>query len=145
MTPMSAYTISATDARKEWSTTIDTAVRKRPVFIQRTRDSLVLLSTETLKGLLDSVKLHVTVYQEEDGSFTCVQEELALAENASDKDSCLQALLAAVRDYAKDFYEDFAFWAKAPNRFSHIPIIFKILSSSDEELMEGIVCRDGKN
>ncbi len=144
MTPMSAYTISATDARKDWSTTIDTAVRKRPVFIRRTRDSLVMLSTDMLKNLLEPVELHVSVYQEEDGSYTCVQEELDLAENAPDRESCLQALLGSIREYAKDFYEDFAFWAKAPNRFSHIPIILKVLSSSDEELLGSFLCLDGK-
>ena len=39
----------ASDVRKEWSRTIDTALRERPVFIQRTRDNLVLLDLATLR------------------------------------------------------------------------------------------------
>ena len=54
-------------------------------------------------------------------------------------------MIHALRDYASDFYSEFALWSKAPNRKSHIPYILKVLSSTDDELREDIVCRNGKN
>ena len=94
---------------------------------------------------LETLKFTVSLFEEEDGSFTGILEELDLIENASSKENCLLSLLDAMKDYARDFYDEFALWSSAPNRKSHIPYVLKILSSSDSELLEDIVCRNGKN
>ena len=131
------------DVNGEWGRVIDTAVRERPVFIQRTDDSVVMLSLSTLSEMFRRLKFNVSLIHEDDGSVTGVVEELDLIENAGTENDCVAALMAAMRDYAGDFYGDFSFWASAPNRRSHIPYVIKILSSSDAQLMEDVICRDG--
>ena len=139
------YCKSASDARKEWSSTIDTVMRERPVFIQRTRDHLILLDIATLRLAFENLFFDLLVYEEEDGSVTCVEEQLDLVENAPSRDACIQQMVLSLRDYANDFYQEFALWSKAPNRKSHIPYILKVLASTDDEIREDIRCRAGKN
>ena len=139
------YAKSSTDVRKEWSSTIDTVVRERPVFVQRTHDSIVMLNTYTLKNLFDDLKYDVSLYNESDGSVTCVIEQFDLVENVKRGQSAIDQIVAAIRDYADDFYNDFELWSKAPNRRAHIPYVLNIIASTDSELKEKIVCRDGKN
>lgn len=139
------YYKSASDVRKEWSRTIDTALRERPVFIQRTRDNLVLLDLATLRIIFRQIRFNLSLHTEKDGSVTCTEEELDLVENAATKEACISRMIAAMQDYANDFYDEFALWSKAPNRQDHIPYVLKILASTDAEIREDIICHDGKN
>ena len=139
------YLKSASDVRKEWSSTIDTAVRERPVFFQRTRDNLVLLDISTLRLAFENLRFELVCYPEENGSVTCVETHLDLVENAASREDCITQMIEAMRDYANDYYNEFSLWSKAPNRKAHIPYILKILSSTDAEIREDIVCRNGKN
>lgn len=139
------YYQSASEVRKEWSRTIDTVIRERPVFVQRTRDNLVMLDMATLKMLFEHIHFLVSVYREEDGSVTCVEDQLNLVENAATEEACIMQLIDAMKDYANDYYQEFAFWSKAPNRREHMPYVFKILASTDSEIREDMICRDGKN
>ena len=50
------YMKSASEVRKEWSSTIDTALREHPVFIQRTRDNLILLDIATLRLAFENLR-----------------------------------------------------------------------------------------
>ena len=145
MAEMIDYYQSASEVRKEWSRTIDTVMRERPVFIQRTRDNLIMLDLATFRLLFEHVRFNVSVYTEKDGSVTCTEDDLDLAENAASREDCIRQLITAMRDYAEDFYQDFFLWSKAPNRRAHIPYILKILASTDAEILEDIICRDGKN
>lgn len=139
------YYQSASEVRKEWSSTIDTVIRERPVFIQRTRDNLVLLDIATLRLAFRSLRFELSFYAEKDGSFTCTEDHLDLVENAETKEACIDQMILAMRDYANDYYNEFALWSAAPNRKDQIPYVLKILASTDEEIREDIVCRDGKN
>lgn len=139
------YCKSASDVRKEWSSTIDTVMRERPAFIQRTRDHLILLDVATLRLAFKNLTFDLLVYEEKDGSVTCTEDHLDLVENAASVDECIQQMIAALRDYANDFYREFALWSKAPNRTSHIPYVLKVLASTDEEIREDIRCHAGKN
>ena len=139
------YCKSASDVRKEWSSTIDTVMRERPAFIQRTRDRLILLDVATLRLAFESLTFDLLVYEEKDGSVTCAEEHLDLVENAASSEECIRRMIAALRDYANDFYREFALWSKAPNRKSHIPYVLKVLASTDEEIREDNRCRAGKN
>ena len=139
------YYKSASEVRKEWSRTIDTVIRERPVFIQRTRDNLIMLDLATLRAAFLQIPFNVTVYKEEDGSVTCVEDQLDLVENASTEKECIRQLIGAMRDYANDFYQEFSLWSKAPNRRDHIPLVLKILASTDEEILEDIKYHAGKN
>ena len=138
------YLKSASDVRKEWSSTIDTAVRERPVFFQRTRDNLVLLDISTLRLAFESLRFELVFYPEENGSVTCVETHLDLVENAASREDCITQMIEAMRDYANDYYNEFSLWSKAPNRKGHIPYVLKILSSTEAEIRKDIVCQDGK-
>ena len=105
----------------------------------------IKISTEMLKIFLDTLNFTVSFFEEEDGSFTAVLEELDLIENAPSKEDCMISILDAMKDYAHDFYNDFSLWSSAPNRKSHIPYVLKILLSPDSRLLEDMVCRNGKS
>ena len=94
---------------------------------------------------LEQLQFNVAVYNEDDGSFTGVVKELDLVENAVTVKDCVIKLCNAMKDYAGDFCSDFKQWSSAPNRKSHVPYILKIVMSSEQQLMESMICRDGKN
>ena len=145
MLAMEQLSRSATAVRKEWSSTIDAAVRVRPQFMQRTHDNVTLLNTDTLAEMLRGCKLHVTMYPEPDGSYTASVTELDVIENGNTKEACMDNLLAELKAYARDYYEEFDYWSAAPNRKAHLPYVIKILTSSDSVLREDMLCQDGKN
>lgn len=112
---------------------------------QETNDNIITLSASMLKIFFDSLNFSVSFMTENDNSITGIIEELDLIENAPSKNECLKLLIAAMKDYAQDFYNEFNLWSSAPNRKKHIPYVLKILSSSDEELKESIQCQNSSN
>ena len=136
---------SSSEVRKEWSSTIDATVRLRPQFVQRTHDNITMLNTVMLAELLGSCKLHAALYREPDGSYTASVDEMDVVENGATKDECLDNLLAALKEYAREYYEEFDYWSVVPNRRQHLPYVIKILTTSDAVLRRDILCHDGKN
>lgn len=124
---------------------MDSVVHSRPAFVKRTHDSITMMDSRLLKYLLINLVFHVDMDTEEDGSVTGLISELDLVENAPTKDACLEKLLAGMKDYAQDFYNDFNLWSNAPNRQTHIPYVLKILSSEDDDLRRCMICQDGRN
>ncbi len=111
--------------------TINKSYMEKPIFIRRSS--------------LRHLKFNVSIFEEDDGSFTGTLEELDLIENAHSKEDCIVSLLKAMKEYAQDFYNEYSLWSSAPNRKNHIPYVLKILSGSDSELMRDIVCQNGKS
>ena len=136
---------SASDVRKNWSMTIDSVVHDRPAFINRTHDYFAMLDSRLLMSILKDYKYHVVMEKEDDGSMTGYVDELQLVENAPDKESCITAVISAMKDYATDYYAEFAYWSKAPNRTDHVPYVLKLLISDDEMIRGDMVCRNGKS
>lgn len=136
---------NASDVRKNWSMTIDSVVHERPAFITRTHDNIAMLNEVTLTELLRNYKFNIIIDKESDGSVTGFLEELQLVENAEDTTACIDKMIAAMRDYAMDYYNEFSYWSKAPNRSQHIPYVVKILISSDDMIKEDMICQNGKN
>ena len=101
-------------------------------------------ATIMLRTFIESLKFNVSLFEEEDGTFTGTLEELDLIENAHSEKECIISLREAMKEYANDFYNEFNFWSSAPNRKNHIPYVLKILSSSDKQLAEDIICRHSK-
>ena len=145
MLPIDSLSTNASYVRQNWSTTIDSVVHSRPAFVKRTHDNITMMDSRLLKYLLLSLIFHVDIDTEDDGSVTGYLTELDLVENAPSKDSCVEKLLAGMRDYAQDYYNDFNLWSNAPNRQSHIPYVLKILSSDDDELRRSMICQNGKS
>lgn len=139
------FCVNATDARKQWSSVIDTAVRKRPVFIKRTRDNVTMINSEAFENLLTSYKFHISLIPEDDGTVTASVKEIDIVDNGATKEEAVEKIMTDLREYAVDFYSEFDYWRSAPNRKNHVPFVLKILLSTDDQLKEALICRAGKN
>ncbi len=92
--------------------------------------------------LLREYKFHIEIEEEDDGSITAYESELALVENAENREICINKMIKAMKDYAQDYYNEFGYWSKAPNRTAHIPYVLKLLINSDDSIAEDIICQD---
>lgn len=137
--------LNATDVRKNWSVTLDSVVREKPAYVKRTHDNIAIIGVQTLNTILSGYRFNVKRFNEEDGSVTLSSEEMDIIANGPDENSALRRMAAYIKEYAEEFYDEFPTWSAAPNRKSHIPYVFKALSLNIDEILEDIVCQDGKN
>ncbi len=138
--------ISSTDARRNWSELIDRAVRQKPQFIKRTRDSLVLSDVKFIEDLLYGYTYDADVFHETDGSVTLSLRQMDLVENAASLKAARERMAASILEYADEYYADMAYWHSAGNRREHLPYVMKALALRDtEEIGASLVCHDGKN
>jgi hypothetical protein len=138
--------LNATEVRKDWSSVVDGVVRDRPTFIKRTRDRMWLSNLDTMAEILSAYQFTAERYVEDDGSVTLSLNEIDLVENAATESEARRLLAQSILEYAAEYYENYSFYSKAPNRKKHVPYIFKALIMDDvDELGESIICRDGKN
>lgn len=119
--------IKSSDARKNWSEVINTAVRNSPVIIRRNKDVLSLMSVEHLKLLLEKYTLTLKIMKEDDNSFTGVVEELDIMENASDVDLLREKIFKELLEYSREYMDEFQMHYHSTNRASHFPYVQKIL------------------
>jgi hypothetical protein len=138
--------ISATDARKDWSLLIDSVVHEKPQIISRTRDYVLLTDIHLFNDILEAYNFTAEKYIEEDNSVTLSLNELDLVVNGTTENDAKMKLAEDIMEYAEDFYNDFHYWSKAPNRKKHVPYVLKALILQDiERIGELILCQDGKN
>ena len=138
-------TISATQARNEWSTMIDSVIREKPKFIKRTRDYMFLSDIGIIENLLTAYTFHAEIFSEDDGSITLSLDEIDLVENGPNQHDTLLKLSAAILEYAKDYYEDFSYWSKGSRKL-HIPYVLKALILNDPQKIGGFIqCRHGES
>lgn len=84
-------------------------------------------------------------FVEEDGSITLSLNEIDLIENGTDETTAKWALGRAILNYSTEYYNNYAFYSRSPNRKGHIPYIFKALIMDNPKLIgESILCQDGK-
>ena len=142
---MDMFAMSSSDVRKEWSSVIDSVVRRKPVFIKRTRDRMFLCSDETMAQIVGDITFDAEQYIEEDGSVTLSLDTLDLAANGEDLPAAKAALARDIVEYAEEYYQEFELYSRAPNRRGHLPYVIKaLIAKSPEELEDAIVCRDGR-
>jgi hypothetical protein len=140
------FILNATDFRKEFSQTIDSAIREKPQFIKRTRDHLFLADFKFIDTLLSAYTFTAKRYVEDDGSVTLSLNEIDLAENSETDEAAKMKLAKSILQYAEDYYNEFEIWNAAPNRKGHIPFVFKALLIDDvKKIGELIQCQDGEN
>lgn len=138
--------MNATDVRKEWSSVVDSVVRDKPTFIKRTRDKMWLSNLDTMKDILEAYRFTAERFIEDDGSVTLSLNEIDLVANAPSENEARILLAQDIIEYAVEYYENYSFYNKAPNRKKHVPYIFKALIIDDvNKIGEGILCRDGKS
>ncbi|MFT4107178.1 MAG: hypothetical protein QM657_15595 [Lacrimispora sp.] len=119
--------INAIDVRKDFSNIMNQVVYNRPLFLKGTRDYACLLNVGTMRSILSAYHFTAQVEHEKDGSYTIVLNEIDLVENGKTEDEVCSRLASSILEYAKEFYEEYDFWSKAPNREGHIPYILKAL------------------
>lgn len=135
----------ATDVRTEWSAVCDSVIHDKPKFIKRTRDKMWFSNLETMAEILKAYHFTAKRFIEEDGSITLSLNEIDLIENGIDEASAKQALGNSILDYAIEYYNDYAFYSRSPNRKGHVPYIFKALIMDNPKIIgESILCQSGK-
>ena len=138
-------TIPSSEVRKEWSSVMDTVIREKPVFIKRTRDSMMLSATETIWQLISGVKYTADMYREADGSVTLSARDMDIIVNGADEAAARKALVRDITEYAEEYYQEFERYYYAPNRRAHLPYVIKALVAQSPEELEGeVVCQAGK-
>lgn len=136
----------ATDVRKEWSAVCDSVIHDKPKFIKRTRDKMWFSNLKTMEEILKAYQFTAQRFVEEDGSITLSLNEIDLIENEVDETAARQSLGKSILDYALEYYSDYAFYSRSPNRKGHVPYIFKALIMDNPKIIgESIICQDGKN
>ena len=135
--------ISSTDARRDWSSLVDSVLREKPVFIKRTRDYMFLSDLPILESLLQAYTLSAVKYVEDDGSVTLSLDQLDLVENAPTEQDALKNLSSAILEYAEDYYREFAYWSRGDRKL-HIPYVLRALILNDTQKIGGLIkCRHG--
>ena len=138
--------MSSSDVRRDWSSVLDCVIRRKPVFIRRTRDNMMLCSVEMAAQLVGNVSIVAEQFTEDDGSITLSAGVLDIVAHGADLDSAKCALANNIMEYAEEYYQEFELYSRAPNRKAHLPYVMKALTAkSPKELEEAVVCRDGKN
>lgn len=138
-------TISSSDVRKEWSSVMDSVIREKPVFIKRTRDYMMLSTTEMISQLVAGVKFTADAYTEEDGSVTLSLREIDIVANGENMTSAKTALIDDITEYAEEYYQNFDRYSNSPNRSAHLPYVIKALTAkTPKELEDAVVCLNGK-
>lgn len=138
--------ISATDARKDWSLLIDSAVHDRPQVIKRTRDYVFLADLKLVEDILSAYNFTAEKYIEDDNSVTLSLNELDLVENGETEYDARMKLAEDILEYAEEYYNDFDYWKKVPNRKKHVPYVLKALILQDiKRIGDSILCQAGKN
>ena len=135
--------INSTDARRDWSSVVDSVLREKPAFIKRTRDYVFLSDLSILESLLQAYTFSAVEFVEADGSITLSLDQIDLVENAPSEQDALRNLSFAVLEYAEDYYREFAYWSRG-ERKTHIPYVIKALILNDPEKIGGLIdCRHG--
>lgn len=136
----------ATEVRKEWSSICDSVIHDKPKFIKRTRDKMWFSNLDTMAEILEAYLFTAKKFVEENGSITLSLNEIDLVENGVDESSARYALGDAILEYAMEYYNDYAFYSRSPNRKGHVPYIFKaLIMDNPQKIGESILCQDGKN
>ena len=137
--------INATEARKNWSEVIDQVVRKKPQFIRRTRDCMVLADNNFFETILNAYEFSAKTFEEENGTVTISLNEMDLVENGENLEVAKKNLANSILEYAEEFYADFDYWGSAQNRSKHIPYVFKALIINDSKKIGDLInCQIGK-
>ncbi len=123
--------MKSADVRKNWSETINSVIRKRPMFFKRNKDKLAFMSLEQLQLLLEPFKLTMKILDEDDGSSTGIIEELDLLENAATVSELKVKLINELLAYCEEYMNEFQKYYHSTNRRNHFPYVYKVIANED--------------
>jgi hypothetical protein len=139
------FTLNATDARRDWSTVIETTVREKPQFVKRTRDYIVLTELNLFEDILSAYQYTADKFIEDNGSVTLSLNEIDLAENGKTESEARLSLGKSILEYAENYYNEFKLYSAAPNRKGHVPYVLKAIIIDDpKQIGDSILCQAGK-
>jgi len=107
-------TIKSTEMRKDFSFYIDEIVRRKPVFVKRSRDLFLGISFEMMKDLVSDIGFTAMMYMESDGSITLSLNEFDIVVNGKNQEEALNRLVNDLKEYAEEYYEQIEFWYNDP-------------------------------
>lgn len=137
--------MSASEVRREWSAVMDSVVRSKPAFIKRTRDYMVLCSSDFMAQIVSGVRYTADQYTEEDGSVTLSLREIDLIVNGRDAATARSAMARDIMEYAEEYYNEFELYSNTLNRREQIPYVIKALTAkTPEEVEAALECRAGE-
>ena len=137
--------LNATDVRKNWSFTLDQVAHERPAYVKRTHDNVAIMSVSTLNAMLAGYRFYADKFNEDDGTVTLSAIDLDIVVNDVNEEAARHRMAEYIKEYAEEFYSEYALWSKAPNRQAHIPYVFKALTLDIDAIEGDIICRHGKN
>lgn len=136
----------SSEVRKGWSGVMDSVIRKRPAFIRRTKDYMMLSSTDTIYELVSGVTYIANEYCEDDGTITLSLRDMDIVANGPDISSAKKLLVQNILEYAEEYYSSYEVYYASPNRKRHLPYIMKALTAKNpEELEDAVLCHPGEN
>lgn len=99
-----------------------------------------LVTLEEEKAAVELVPLRLTAQIEwSDGQCCAYCPELDLVTAMNTEDEALTDLAEMAVEYAEDYLEDLAFYAKSPNRAEHLPFILAVAEcTTDVDNVEGV-------
>ena len=140
------FTMCSSSVRKDWSGVMDSVIRRKPAFIRRTRDYMMLSSIDTIYELVSSITYIADEYHEADGTVTLSLSNMDIIANGPDIVSAKKLLVQNIIEYAEEYYSAYEMYYASPNRKPHLPYIMKALTAkSPEELEEAVLCRPGES
>jgi hypothetical protein len=121
-----AHSVSATDARRQWSSFFSRAVHDRwPVLIERGRGERgLLIGSDELELVLSAYEFHPEALFEAD-AVSIWLPELALYGRGSSFDDAQSDLVEEVREYVDEYMGDAGLYLRAPNRADHFPFVLR--------------------
>jgi len=138
--------ICSSDVRKDWSGVMDSVIRRKPAFIRRTRDYMMLSSVDMIYELVSGVQYIADEYQEDDGTVTLSLRDMDIAVNGPDAAPTKKLLVQNIMEYAEEYYSSFELYFSSPNRRPHLPYVIKALTAKSPDELEGaVLCRPGEN
>lgn len=132
-------TVQATEVRNNFSATVDTVVREKPIMVKRNRDHLLFLSQNHALALVNQCNFTIIYVPEDDGSITASLESFDLAVNAADADQAITALAKELIDYAQDYFDQFQLYFSSANRKQHFPYVLRVLLSESLDEVKGLI------
>ena len=123
--------IYSSEARKHFGETLDKVDEyKVPVEVKKkiaggTKD-FIFISKESYLSILDEIKLHVEVTNEEDGSVTLELKSLNLLAWGETIEEAIDDLAEDLMNYAEEYKSEIQSYLNAPDRKGHYIYLLKV-------------------
>lgn len=118
---------NSTEIRKNWSETIDLAVRKHPVFIKRNRDLLALLNVKHLEKLLCEHNIYVTVEYTDKGTYAAEIPVFGIFIKADTITGISDSAVNKITEFCNNYFDDLDININLPDRASLFPYVLKVI------------------